>query len=517
MKKYFPLIALILLLLTSVAIYMVKNNRDMISLEKDSFKNEKNESYSVTSSDYRASEVGQKIIADGGNAADAAIGVAFALAIVEPYASGLGGGGALLYYDDQMDAPDEIKYQSISSSVYEKGDLIGVPGLVRGMDYLQKEYGSMKMEEILDYVIPLAEDGITVDARFAQNLALYKEYNDLDSPFYKNGEPVASGEKITQPELADTLQYIQAYGVDAFYEMLGESMAEEFERFNVEDFTNYTATKGDVLSMDYQGSTVYTPSSPLGGVFTLQALAIDEILREEDGASYNFIQSVSDARDIMMINRDIVSDMDGDRMQYLDRYYIENELYQLNDVESVEYEENINNNTTHFVVVDKEGRMISATNTLNRYFGSGKYSSLGFYLNNSLDNFSKDPMSPNFGEPNKTPRSYTSPTIIVNDDGYIGIGTPGGNMIPTVISQIIIQYFNNDMTLKSAINQGRLFKSNDQIYYEDFAQFELLGNIDELDSPIRKISSPNEFGNIQSVIYDRETKESHRYYDRNNR
>lgn len=134
MKKYFPLIALILLLLTSVAIYMVKNNRDMISLEKDSFKNEKNESYSVTSSDYRASEVGQKIIADGGNAADAAIGVAFALAIVEPYASGLGGGGALLYYDGQMGAPDEIKYQSISSSVYEQGDLIGVPGLVRGMD-----------------------------------------------------------------------------------------------------------------------------------------------------------------------------------------------------------------------------------------------------------------------------------------------------------------------------------------------------------------------------------------------
>lgn len=193
-KKLFPLLALILLLLSSVTIYMFKNNRDLLSLEKDSFKNEKTESYSVTSSDYRASEVGQKIIADGGNAADAAIGVAFALAIVEPYASGLGGGGALLYYDGQMEKPDEIKYQSISSSEYAHGDLIGVPGLVSGMDTLQKEYASMDMKDILDYVIPLAEDGITVDARFAQNLALYKEYND-DSPFYKDGEPLPSGDR----------------------------------------------------------------------------------------------------------------------------------------------------------------------------------------------------------------------------------------------------------------------------------------------------------------------------------
>lgn len=516
-KKYFPLFALILLLLSSVTIYMFKNNRDLLSLEKDSFKNEKTESYSVTSSDYRASEVGQKIIADGGNAADAAIGVAFALAIVEPYASGLGGGGALLYYDGQMEKPDEIKYQSISSSEYAPGDLIGVPGLVSGMDTLQKEYASMDMKDILDYVIPLAEDGITVDARFAQNLALYKEYNDDDSPFYKDGEPLSSGEKVKQPELADTLKYIQTHGVEAFYEKLGETMTDEFEHFSVEDFTNYKTTKGNVLSMDYKGSKVFTPSSPLGGVFTLQALQVDEILREQNGESYNFIQSVNDSRDIMMLNKDIVSDNDGDRTQYLDKNYIENELHHLKNVSEVDYEENINNNTTHFVVVDKDGHMISATNTLNRYFGSGKYTSLGFYLNNSLDNFSKDSASPNYGEPNKTPRSYTSPTIIVNDDSYIGIGTPGGNMIPTVVSQIIIQYLNNDLSLKSAIQQGRLFKENEEIYYENFTDFESLGNIDELDLPIRKISSPNEFGNIQSVIYVRDSKESYRYYDRNNR
>lgn len=157
----------------------------------------------------------------------------------------------------------------------------------------------------------------------------------------------------------------------------------------------------------------------------------------------------------MYRNRDIVNGQEANNDSHLSENYL---LDNLNNVNSGGNEMNSDfdtsldtTSTTHFVVIDKNGKLASTTNTLSSFFGSGKFVKQGFYMNNSLTNFSSDPNSPNYGGKHKAPRSYTSPSIVVGPDFYMGIGTPGGNKIPTILNEVLIDYLEVTVLYKNLL------------------------------------------------------------------
>ena len=142
--------------------------------------------YGVASNNTIATRVGNKIIEDGGNAVDAAMGVSYALAVTEPHSSGIGGGGATLTYNGKDDEePKMYEYKTMSSFNYKKGDEIGTPGFVQGLHDMHQREGKMDEKKILNYVIPLAKNGFEVDSELERSMKLFGSDIDRDSPFFK--------------------------------------------------------------------------------------------------------------------------------------------------------------------------------------------------------------------------------------------------------------------------------------------------------------------------------------------
>lgn len=468
--------------------------------------------YGVASNNYIAKRVGEKILQDGGNAVDAAIGVSYALAITEPHSSGLGGGGASLTYNGKDgEVPKMYEYKTLSSYDYKKGDQIGTPGFVRGMHDMHEREGKMDEKKILDYVIPLAQDGFEVDSELERSLKIYGSDIDRDSPFFKGSKTVREGDVVKQEALTKTLKGIQDKGPDYFYEDLGKSISKQVDdKLTEKDFSTFKTEEKEPVSTNYLNNKVYSASNPLGGTLMLQGLVLEESNnpgQQNEDNRIDYISSILKSRDLMYRNRDIVNGQEASNEQYLSKDYLLEKLNGIN-IDSSNFNKNQvdNTSTTHFVVIDKNGKVVSTTNTLSSFFGSGKYVKEGFYMNNSLTNFSSDPNSPNFGEKHKAPRSYTSPSIIVGPDFYMGIGTPGGNKIPTMLNEVIVDYLKGNGTLQESINKSRFYNDGSTIYYEnatsddDIQAFKSLGfNVEE------KRNDPN-FGSVQGAIYNKNSK-----------
>ena len=161
--------------------------------------------YGVATNNKIARDVGNKIIQEGGNSADAAYGVAYTLAVTEPYAAGLGGEGTSLTYDGKKGSkPTVYDYNTVSGYNYQKGDEVGVPGFVQGMHDMHEKEGHMSEKKILNYVIPLAEDGFQVNTDLAKLLSKYSGNLDNNSPFFKKEDQVVqNGDVVKRCYLRD--------------------------------------------------------------------------------------------------------------------------------------------------------------------------------------------------------------------------------------------------------------------------------------------------------------------------
>jgi len=466
--------------------------------------------YGVASNNPIATRVGEKILKDGGNAVDASIGVSYALAVTEPHSSGLGGGGAMLAYDGQENvAPKQWQYKDISSFNYKQKDKIGVPGFVRGLEDAHKEAGKMDRKKIMNYVIPLAEEGFEVDSELERSLKLYGSDVDRDSPFFEGEQTKREGDVIKQPALAKTLKGIRDNGPNYFYDKVGKSITKQTDdKLTEKDFQSYKTEKKEPVSTDYLNNKVYAASNPLGGSLMLQGLEIDEATNNQaaQGDRLDYITGILKSRDLMYRNRDIVNGQDEDYDEYLSQDYLLGRLNEIN------FESNFNTNnidntsTTHFVVVDKDGQLTSTTNTLASFFGSGEYVKEGFYMNNSLSNFSSNPSSPNYGAKHKQPRSFTSPSIVVGPDYYMGIGTPGGNKIPTTLNEVIIDYLRSDGTLQDSIDKPRFYNDGGKIFYENATDQQDIDIFKSLGFEIEEKRNDPNFGSVQAALYNKNDK-----------
>ncbi len=474
--------------------------------------NQKN--YGVASNNKIATKVGNKIIEDGGNAVDAAEGVAYALAVTEPHSSGLGGGGATLTYNGiDGETPKAYEYKTMSSYNYKQGDKIGVPGFVRGMHDMHEKEGKMDEKKIFNYVIPLAEDGFEVDSELERSLKLYGRKIDHNSPFYKGSKSVREGDIVKQDHLADTLKKIRDKGPDYFYKDVGKSISKQLDnKLTDKDFTTFRTEQKEPVSVDYKNNKVYSAPNPLSGTLMLQGLKIDEKENQDISDRNNFITAMIKSRDLMYQNRDIVSGSEPSNEQYLSDDYLLGQLNKVNvggntdngsDFNQIRTD---NTSTTHFVVIDKQGKLASTTNTLSSYFGSGDYVKEGFYINNSLGDFSKNAASPNYGEPHKAPRSFISPSIIVGPNFYMGIGTPGGNKIPTILNEVIVDYVNGNGTLQESINKPRFYNDGGTIFYENAMNDEDINIFKGLGYGVQEKHNDPNFGSVQGAVYDKNKK-----------
>ncbi|HFK1472862.1 TPA: gamma-glutamyltransferase family protein [Bacillus paranthracis] len=432
------------------------------------------ESYGVSASNPLVVEEGMKIIRNGGNAVDAAIAISYMLGVVEPYASGVGGGGGMLisfkdgqkkFIDYRETAPSFTNGQSSSSAV---------PGFVAGMDLIHQKYGSLSIEELLNPAIQYAEKGFKVDGGLMRRLetAQYRMNMDQVGLFYPNGEAIQEGETLIQSDLAHTLRMIAKEGPAGFY---NSNIAEDIynaAHVPLEDMQNYKAQELDPAHGTYKGFDVYTAPAPFGGITFLQMLKLTEKENtyEKSGDLADSIGRLGEITSV--VYKDRLKRIADPNFTQVDSNALVSDSYiselsekitkEQNDVLPNDIEEH--ESTTHFVVIDKDGTVVSATNTLSNFFGSGKLTN-GFFLNNQLDNFGNEP---NQFEPGKRSRTFTAPSVFEKrGEVVMGIGSPGGNRIPQMLVQVLDKYFNGETNLQEIADESR-FAFEKNIVYTEF-------------------------------------------------
>ena len=465
--------------------------------------------YGVSAGSPLAVDVGMKVLENGGNAVDAAIAVSYALGVVQPYGSGIGGGGAMLIYPNDKEPPTFYDYQGVSPASGEVPQgYAAVPGFVLAMEQIHNDFGSVSMGKLIKPSIKLAEDGFRVDAAFGKIIAVSKQklFNSKSSIYYNYGALPGEGMLLKQPELALTLRQIEAEGSFAFYKgEIAKTIVDSVKGLALSDLSDYTVKRSTPVSAKYGEYEVVSAPPPFGGITLIQILMMADKMKirnlETDAGNLetiNYIINAVYSKRLKTIADPQFSVIDNDKL--VSSEFIDQMILDLKKNQS--YISTDNEDTTHFVVIDKNGMMVSCTNSLSSLFGSGIYTG-GFFLNNHLKNFSKDTKSLNRWEAGKRPRSYMSPTIIAFDGHpVLGIGTPGGNRIPTFLAQILINILKNGEDPQTAIDAPRFYIRGTSIIYEPTLSDKLLTNLKKNGISVTYDRSFLNFGAVNCLYYE---------------
>ncbi|MGC9932372.1 gamma-glutamyltransferase [Priestia aryabhattai] len=475
--------------------------------------------YGVSSSNPIAVEVGMDVLEEGGNAVDAAVAVSYALGVVEPYGSGIGGGGGMLILpSDQSDKPTFFDYRETSPTSSEDSEEgIGVPGFVKGMETVHKKYGSKKMDELIEPAIKLADDGFPVGQQLAERLkgAQYRLSEDEIPNFFPGNHPIEEGEKLEQPELGETLELIKEKGSDVFYNgELAEEIADEVPGIQKSDLEEYSVEEREPVQGEFAGYDVISAPPPFSGITLIQSLQMAEMLNvqkaEEDTALFTHLTSEITNR----ANSDRVKHIGDpafseiDEKELTDKEYSRelaqdislNELSEKYQLKGKDLEEE-HISTTHFVVTDKDGTVVSVTNTLSNFFGSGENVE-GFFLNNNLNNFNNIKNSLNYYEPGKRSRTFTAPTILRKDNEVIGIGTPGGSRIPMMLTEVLVRHLLFKESLQDSIDAPRFSIENNHLYTEFQYPTSVREELEGMGYDVEEKSSSIYYGGVQAIVID---------------
>ena len=464
----------------------------------------------VASEQGLATQVGLDILKQGGNAIDAAVAVGFALAVVLPNAGNIGGGGFMVLHDDKTGKDVAIDFREIapakaSRDMYldNQGNVIdgkslfthdasGVPGTVAGMEYALKKWGTMPLSKVLEPAIKLADKGFIVSDVLAQTLKEEKstlgKWSSSKAIFFKNGEPLKSGDLLVQKDLAKSLRLIAKQGAKAFYQgEIATKIAKEMQShggtMTLEDLKAYKVVERQPIIGDYRGYKVVTmPPPSSGGVHLIEILnMLEHYPIKEDGVnSAKNIHHMAESMKLAYADRsEYLGDPDFVKIPVtgLTSKAYANERVKTIDDNKARLSSNIkpgkpqpyeSDQTTHFSVMDKAGNAVAVTYTLNLNFGSGIVAEgTGILLNNEMDDFSVKPGVPNaFGlvggtanaiEAKKRPLSSMTPTIVMkNNKPWLVTGSPGGARIITTVLQSVVNTIDHEMNPAEAIITPRV-------------------------------------------------------------
>lgn len=483
-----------------------------------------------------AAKAGADMLAAGGNAIDAAAAIQFALNVVEPQSSGIGGGGFMMVYvakenrtyavDSREKAPAAATPTMFGTLSFENasttGISVGVPGTLRGVSTALKSWGTITLAKALEPAIALAETGFRVGPLLAADVVNTSDRGfvmtnlqpETAAVFRPGGVPLKQGDLLRQPDLAKTFRLIAAQGPDVFYkgEIATAIVAAQTRattsgaagaaltagaagRMTVADLANYNVAIRQPLSGTYRGTTVVTMPPPSGGGITvLQQLKMLERFPVGDKAQgFGF----GDRNTLHVL-------IEGMRLSFADRNYWEGDadfvkvptaglldasylagrgaLVKLDSAlgaaaitpgnplprdaaKAADTPEGTH--TTHFVVADKEGNIVSYTTTVESLFGSGiTVPGYGFILNNEMTDFNWPPtfnlatgdIGANDVAPYKRPRSSMAPTLLFNKDGkpFAALGSAGGSRIINAVVQITSNLIDHGMSVEQAIDAPRI-------------------------------------------------------------
>ncbi|WP_375089915.1 gamma-glutamyltransferase family protein [Peribacillus sp. RS7] len=463
------------------------------------------QSYGVSSSNPIAIDVGMDILENGGTAADAAIAVSYVLGVVEPYGSGVGGGGGMLIAPESGD-PNFIDYRESSPEDPSSRHDTGIPGLVAGMQVISDKYGSVPMADLLQPAIELAEGGFEVDESLSSRLeaAQPRISSDATSPFYPDGDAIEPGKTLVQERLAETLKQIQKDGPDGFYK--GE-IARDIKResdIDLMDLKRYEVKEHKPVQGTFAGYDVFTAPPPFSGITVLEMLKLAEEMNLGDSSSKSaYMKVLGGITDTAYQDR---SDHIGDGISHSKAEKLLSPIHLDNlksKIKSEKWEDKESNgseeheSTTHFVIMDKYGTVVSTTNTLSNFFGSGDYTN-GFFLNDQLKNFGSDL---NSQEAYKRSRTFTAPTILKKPgQESIGIGSPGGDRIPQILMQVLYSYTENEGSFQDIVDRNRFVFDGKKIYTESRLSDEMISNLEDSGYEVIQKISPMYYGGVQVLV-----------------
>jgi gamma-glutamyltranspeptidase / glutathione hydrolase len=474
-------------------------------------------SFGVSASHPAAVDVGMQVLEAGGNAVDAAVAVAFALGVAEPFGSGIGGGGAMLVQAPDAE-PRYIDYREIAPSSGEPPTSdIGVPGFVAGMAYVNDELGTVELAELIEYAARIAEDGFTVDAYLHERTrdAGHRMPIHLLPRLFPDGQALPAGETLHQPEYAEALRLIQDEGPEVMYEgQLAEAITDAVSGLEMEDLAAYEVVEVEPSRGTFAGYEILSGGAPVAGPAVIGLLQIAEALgiadldlQEADGF-HVMAQAwrLANADRVEHVGDPTIEDVDLDELLAVDRSSQLAGTIPMDGFVPIDEDDEVaslETDTTHVVVVDRAGTMVSMTNTLSNFYGSGLPVS-GFFLNDQLKNFSAEPDSINFPAPMKRPRSFITPTIVLQDDKpVLGIGTPGGRRIPNIMAQVLVRWAAHGEGLEDAVLAPRFHLERRSLEVEEAPGNGVVGELTSRGYEVTTFVPTTEYyGGVQALIVD---------------
>ena len=512
----------------------------------------------IASADPMATAAGMEILEQGGNAFDAAVAVAAALGVVEPAASGFGGGGFFLLYvadkdeyrfiDARERAPQgatkdmylDAAGQPVPRASMEGALSAGIPGEPAGMVYLTENFGTLPLSVTLAPAIRYAQEGFALTPRAQVGLKFRKKTllgdNAFSAVFYPGGDLPALETIIKQPDLAATLERFAADGFAGFYkgktaQLLVDGVGQAGGIWTLDDLATYRVTEREPLVTSFADMRVVTAPPPSSGGVALTQIfnflsgypleSMNETQRKHylieamrrayrDRAIYLGDPDFTDMPLAMLASPDYMA---GQRVSVRsDRATPSDALA------GIAGDGSEGTQTTHFSIIDRDGNRVAATITVNTWYGSGFIApGTGIILNNEMDDFSIKPGVPNefdlIGDeansiaPGKRPLSSMTPSFLESDRGVAIVGTPGGSRIITMVLLAALDWQTgasaNDMVSMKRFHHQYL---PDVVNYEPGAFTD--AEVAELESMGHKLApSKRPFGNMNVVTWDTATGE----------
>ena len=452
----------------------------------------------------QASQVGVDILKAGGNAVDAAVAVGFALGVLEPNASGIGGGGFMLiwladsgtivFIDSRGKAPaaatgDMFELDENGKVIPDErgfnpavigGKAVAVPGEVDGLLLALEKYGTMSRQQVIQPAIDHARQGLIVSEVFANmivdNYDAIQAFPASDAIYLTDGFPKEVGETVFNTDLANTLQLIADLGRDAFYQgpvarSIVDAVQADGGLITMEDMAGYEVSYRTPVTGDYRGyGIISAPPPSSGGTHVIELLNIMENF-DLSFMGHNTAKSIhawAQAMRLMYTDRAVYmgdSDFVDVPVEGLTSKQYARSQFERIDMNSVMELEapgdpwpSESGSTTHFSVADADGNMVSYTKTINHFFASGiTVPGTGILLNDQMDDFDKQPGQANSIAAGKKPLSSMSPTFLLKDgEPYAAIGSPGGKRIITTMALLISNMIDYDMGIQTAIDAPRI-------------------------------------------------------------
>lgn len=506
-----------------------------------------------------ATQAGVDMLQLGGNAIDAALAISFTLNVVEPYASGLGGGGFMTIWMPDSHAgspasrlgngrvlcldfrerahaaatPDH--YYGAGQSLHDltlHGPLsVAVPGMPNGLAHAAAHFGLLSRQTLEPMIAPAirhAERGITVTPKMAKQFAAYHDllsrYPTTAGIFTRPQGPIPAGEVLRQPDLAQTLAHISEVGLEAFSQ---DTLAPRIESFmathdgliTANDLATYQTHERPIIRGTYRGHTLLTTPPPsTGGMRLLQVLNVlerypvrdwgphapDTIHLIAEGLKASFAageRHVADPHTLPPIPMDelLAKTWAADLSRNLS-------LDQANPSFSPDSSPDDGQGcTTHYSVIDRWGNIVSATQTIGLFWGSGMVlDGTGLLLNGEMNDFSEGRTHINAVAPGKIPRSHMCPTIVLKDDrAFMILGSPASHRIPSAVLQTLSNVIDHDMDLAAAVAAPRVHWQDGILHLEAGIQPSVAAQLEQKGHAVKRYAAKDRyFGGVHAIRID---------------